>query len=339
MFVVDDEQRVREWNLAASALLQLPEQGAIGRPCFEVVGGTDAFGRPACSLDCPAFDALRRGALTAGQDLRLRSPDGPTVRRSCRLVALPKVSGGALVTLADGGIEDSATSPDALTRTPGLSTDAPVSGIAQELAAVATVSTSLLPGAMEQNIEKTLDMLRQAAGADSAELFLTEPDEGDLLLTLYHGPSRAAFEEITRFRSGEGFPGLVQTSRGSIVTTQLAEDPRYLRSQVKQAGYRSYVCVPIIGNAGVIGVLNLADRSPSFDVDRARRLLEWTNVPLGQALEADFLRARATLARIPAGSAVSPTPSRIDTPATSFPAAVTGHTSPYPTVVRVTTAQ
>jgi DNA-binding SARP family transcriptional activator len=298
-FVVDDQQRVREWSSAASALLQLTEQDAVGRPCFALVDGSDSFGRPACGDDCPAFESLRRGNLTAGQSLILHRPDGSTRRLGCHLVALPQISGGALVTLAASRSENFGTEADAGTATPVGSPDAPVSGITQELAAVATISTLLLGGAIEHDMEDTLDMLRQAAGADSAELFLAEPNNGDLLLTLYRGPFRAAFEEITRFRPGEGFPGIVQASRTPLVTQQLADDPRYLRSRVKHEGYRSYVCVPVFGKTEIIGVLNLAARSPGFDVERARRLLEWTIAPLSNALEADFLRARATVASTP----------------------------------------
>ena len=280
--------------------MRTSEQEAVGRSCFAVVNGSEPVGRAACGRDCRTFNSLRSGNLTASQDLLLRRPDGTVRRVSCHLVALPQISGGALVTLAASRSEETAATTHAGIDGSGGSPGGPVVGVLQELAAVATVSTSLLPGTTDHNIENTLDMLRQAAGADSVELFLTEPNNGDLLLTLYRGPFRAAFEEITRFHPGEGFPGIVQSSRTPLITQQLVDDPRYLRSRVKENGYHSYVCVPILGKTEIIGVLNVAARSAGFDVELARRLLEWTNASLSNALEADFLRARASVARVPA---------------------------------------
>ncbi|HJO06795.1 MAG TPA: PAS domain-containing protein, partial [Chloroflexota bacterium] len=140
-FIVDDEQRVREWSSAASTLMRTSEQEAVGRSCFAVVNGFEPVGRAACGRDCRTFNSLRSGNLTASQDLLLRRPDGTVRRVSCHLVALPQISGGALVTLAASRSEETAATTHAGIDGSGGSPGGPVVGVLQELAAVATVST------------------------------------------------------------------------------------------------------------------------------------------------------------------------------------------------------
>ncbi|MBI4305936.1 MAG: PAS domain-containing protein, partial [Chloroflexi bacterium] len=52
-FVLDDRQRIVQWSYGAAALTGTPEAQAIGRPCYEVFHGYDAFGRPICRSSCP----------------------------------------------------------------------------------------------------------------------------------------------------------------------------------------------------------------------------------------------------------------------------------------------
>jgi DNA-binding SARP family transcriptional activator/GAF domain-containing protein len=178
--------------------------------------------------------------------------------------------------------------------TPGFSAASPV-GIVHELASLATLSTSLSPDRLEQSIEQVLEWLRQASGAEAAELFLVEPQGGDMLLSAYRGPFRAAFSQITRFHPGEGFPGIVLNRGEPILTSNLPEDPFYLRTRVKDKGFHSYVCVPLLGPSGVVGVLNVATRRPHFDVERALRLLTWASQPITNVVQAGLLQVRETI--------------------------------------------
>lgn len=293
--MIDDRQRIVAWSDAATVTLGIPEEAALGRPCHEVVQGYDHFGRALCRPNCPAFKALRSGRLTARCSLLLSSKCSPRKRFLANLVALPGLTGSAIVTLFERGKEP----PPPVASAPASSTHSfsakSAVGIAHDLASVATLSTFLSPDRLEQSIEQALAWLRDAAQAEAAELFLVEPRGGDMLLSAYQGPFRAAFSEITRFHPGEGFPGLVLSHGEPILTRNLPEDPRYLRTRVKEKGFHSYVCVPLVGSGGAIGVLNVAARRSDVDLERTLRLLTWASRPISTVLQAGLLQLRQTI--------------------------------------------
>lgn len=59
-FVSDDLGCIVSWNEAAERLLGFRAAEAIGRPCHEVVCGTDLFGNRICGEDCPLRAMARR---------------------------------------------------------------------------------------------------------------------------------------------------------------------------------------------------------------------------------------------------------------------------------------
>lgn len=281
--MLDDRQRIVQWSYGAAALTGIPEAQAIGCPCYEVFHGYDAFGRPICRSGCPAFKVLDRGRLTGHCTLLLKQPRARAQRFTCNLTALPGPRGGAFASLLE--LQAPATSGAALPV-------ASASDIAQDLAFLTSFTTSLWPERPEEAAKEALGWLRDATKAEAAELFLAEPGGSDMLLTEYCGPFKTAFTQIIRFHPGEGFPGLVLNGQAPVVTQHLKEDPRYLRTRVKEKGFRSYVCVPVPGSGGIMGSLNVAARDAAFDVGRALRVLTWASRPLGTVLEAGRLQRR-----------------------------------------------
>lgn len=295
LFVIDDRQRIVQWSDAATAVFGTPEQTTIGRSCHEVVRGRDPFGRAVCRPGCHPVQALREGQLIARCSLRVAVGDGPQKRFSCALVALPDGTAGAIATVSERMSKPPTPSDD----TPEASVHGAFGGSAAELmedlALVATLSTSMSPDHLDRSMQQALSSICQATGAEVAELFLAEPGGGHLLLTAHSGPFKAAFSQITRFRSGEGFPGIVQASGQPIVTADLLSEPSYLRTHVKEKGFLSYVCVPLRGSSDLLGVINVASRRPDLELDRVRRLLTWVSQPVTAVLQAGLLRVRETV--------------------------------------------
>lgn len=63
-FVIDRDQRIIFWNRAAEEILEYPAEEAIGRQCYEVLGGRDEQGRTLCQRYCRvAIQADRDGVL------------------------------------------------------------------------------------------------------------------------------------------------------------------------------------------------------------------------------------------------------------------------------------
>lgn len=189
---------------------------------------------------------------------------------------------------SEGGLPPARSSPDIL----------------RDLGALARLSTSLSAGALQEDLELALDILRQATGAEVGEIFLVNPQERCVELTAFRGPFRQAFHQITRFKPGEGFPGLVWLRGEHILTRSLPQDPRYLRTQVKESGFQSYICVPLLSPQGVLGSLNLASRRPEPDLEGALRLLSWASAPLSLALRAGVYRQEAHI--LSGGTATMP---------------------------------
>lgn len=288
-FVIDDRQQVVEWSNAAALTLGVTASAVLGKPCYAVVGGRDPFGRAVCGPNCPAFKALQSGRLSSQCTLAVNGRGQQSLRFFCKLTALPKPPGGALVTFVESPHRTIATSQASLM---GSAVET-----ARDLATLTTLSSSLSHSSLDQGIEQILEWLRQTTGAEAAELFLAEPGGGDLLLSGYSGLYRNAFAQIIRFHPGEGFPGLVATRQAPIVTTDLPGDSRYLRTRVKERGFRSYVCVPLlVGNDHVVGSLNVASRETAYNADRALRLLSWTGRVVSPFLESGLLHQRLSLA-------------------------------------------
>ena len=110
-------------------------------------------------------------------------------------------------------------------------------------AVVAAVAAHLSPDDLFNSLTNALETLRSAAGADDCELFLSEPDGKDVLLSVWVGTDGEALVERTRFEPGAGYPGIV-TATGESFFKQgdLADDPRYLRRRVLDSGIKSYAC-------------------------------------------------------------------------------------------------
>ncbi|MCC6945191.1 MAG: GAF domain-containing protein, partial [Thermomicrobiales bacterium] len=295
-FVIDQRQRVVEWSAAASALLGIAAPDAIGRPCFDVLQGTNEQGEPVCRADCLAVSALDEGGLSAGAALIVGRGPGQKRRIRCQLAALPHAQ-GALATLSERSksAESSAVTPPRERRT-DMSAD-----LLHTLLAFAHLSTSLAIDQLESSMEQALDLLRKATGADSAELFLAEPTSHDALLTAYRGPFARSFCQLMRFSPGEGFPGVVIERHEPMVSSSLPNDVRFLREEVKKKGYRSYVCVPLLAAQQVVGAIGVGARHPDFSTEDALRLLTWSSAPMAIAVQAGLMQAsRSAMPSLPA---------------------------------------
>lgn len=159
------------------------------------------------------------------------------------------------------------------------------------LLALASIANSLSPDHFNASLDHALDLLRDATGADSAELFLAEPNSHDLLLTAFRGPYWRAFCEATRFAPGHGFPGRVLQSGTPVASSTLSSDPRFLRSAVTSKGFRAYVCVPLMAGNQVIGTVSLGSRQTEFSTSDALRVLTWSSGLLTSVIQAGTLRA------------------------------------------------
>ena len=63
-------------NERAEALLGLSAADCVGLPCYQVIVGTDASGRPCCGPNCPFFGLARDKREIEPVKMRIGGPDG-----------------------------------------------------------------------------------------------------------------------------------------------------------------------------------------------------------------------------------------------------------------------
>lgn len=278
--VLDPEGRVIEWDEGLTSLLGVSRTEAIGRLCYQLIGGTDDAGRLICKRDCPVMLALREGRVTSSVALVIRSPLYGRMLMRCRLTALP--SGGALVSVhpetrdADSWVDS--------------------------FAGVAALATHLAVQALPQGFIEALTYLLNAVQANAAELFLVEPDAGSVSLACHVGEARQAFtQERVQFRAGEGFPGLTLVTGSLLISDDLVRETRFIRDSVKRGGFHQYVSAPIVGPSGRHGVVGLAFRDPKPETQLLTSLITSVCAVLGLRIEAARAQlsteARACVAR------------------------------------------
>lgn len=105
-----------------------------------------------------------------------------------------------------------------------------------------------------------LDAALSTTGAEIAEIFLRESEGDGVSLAGFIGPCSEAFAEITHFDQGQGYPGLVVLHGRPLEASDMQGDDRFLRTQVKDAGFRHFLCVPIPGRKRPLGSLDVAWR-------------------------------------------------------------------------------
>ena len=64
-FATDSRERIVFWNRGAAALLNRRAEDAIGRHCYEVMGGRDVFGNRFCYENCPVMATAHRDGSVA----------------------------------------------------------------------------------------------------------------------------------------------------------------------------------------------------------------------------------------------------------------------------------
>ena len=89
VFAVDSKQRVIFWSDAAEALLGQPAADVVGKPCYQVMQGSDYDGQPFCRPDCPTIVAARRGRSMPNYDITCRR-NGGELRINVSTVPVPR---------------------------------------------------------------------------------------------------------------------------------------------------------------------------------------------------------------------------------------------------------
>jgi DNA-binding CsgD family transcriptional regulator len=79
--------KVRSWNAALEKMTGVPAEDAIGRPCWEVVGGLDDAGGVVCHAGCSQIRLAKQGWPIPSRTLCVRTAEGRKLVSMATLVA------------------------------------------------------------------------------------------------------------------------------------------------------------------------------------------------------------------------------------------------------------
>jgi signal transduction histidine kinase len=125
----------------------------------------------------------------------------------------------------------------------------------------------------DELMQLIVDRSTVAMGAEVCSLYLVDRDRGGLTLAATNGVDRQHVG-VARLAIGQGITGIAAESRGPVVSTDLANDPRcaWIRG-VDHERFTSILAVPLSIGDRVIGVLNVkTEARREFPPGEVRRL-------------------------------------------------------------------
>ena len=167
--------------------------------------------------------------------------------------------------------------------------------VPHRLLLLGALGASLRPDDLHSSLRETLNLLRHVCQADDSEVFLRDPNAGDMFLTSVEGPDRSAFAALERFGTGTGFPGIMAATNRPVLTCDLPSDNRFLRTSVTSCGIFSYVGVPLPGPHGPVGCVSLAWRRRDIAADAVAAFLEDAARQIAVTVRAGLAEAPVTL--------------------------------------------
>lgn len=156
----------------------------------------------------------------------------------------------------------------------------------QELSALHTVGAEINKSLdLDAVLSRALDRVLEVTGAEAGEIFLREAPSQELVLKAFQGLYPEAFQEITRFKPNEGFPGWIALAGKPLVVHDLGENPRFLRGRVKQAGFQSFAGLPLRSKGEIVGVMGIFALDPRRLKSEDVELLAGLGNQIGIAIE------------------------------------------------------
>jgi transcriptional regulator with GAF, ATPase, and Fis domain len=140
-------------------------------------------------------------------------------------------------------------------------------GLRERLRLAATTGVIAAPVTHSQLLELIVATAAQVINADAASLFLVDAEHDELIFEVALGQKADAAKQL-RLPLGKGIAGLVAVTGQPMAVSDAQDDPRHAPDIAATIGHhpKNLLCVPMIVNDEVIGVLELLDKrgAPSF---------------------------------------------------------------------------
>ena len=156
---------------------------------------------------------------------------------------------------------------------------------------IASTLTSSLE--LDEILNKTLGLVMNYMSVEAGEIFLLEEDGKSLRMVLHRGQAAEAFWTRNVFKVGDGYIGVVAETRKPVVSTDLANDVRFLREAVVKAGFHQIACIPMLSGENLMGVMSVATLGTEPIDDRNVEMMAAVGNWAGLAIENARLHANA----------------------------------------------
>ncbi|MGH7773070.1 MAG: GAF domain-containing protein [Candidatus Binatia bacterium] len=161
---------------------------------------------------------------------------------------------------------------------------------AKELSILYDVSTTV-----NQSVELNLvlgEVIRKALEIihfDAARIYLPGPADNELILRAYHGISPEFASKTAKDAHGVGINSHVFATAEPVIFQDIQADPQYAKLAggmlAQEAGFRSYISLPLKAKTKTVGVMNLLNRQVRELLPRDIALLTSMANQVGIALE------------------------------------------------------
>jgi class 3 adenylate cyclase/putative methionine-R-sulfoxide reductase with GAF domain len=168
----------------------------------------------------------------------------------------------------------------------------------QELAAIRQIGSALSTATfdMEKVLNYTMDMIREAINVEAGTLFLVEGD--DLKFQAAFNIDLKPIPEI-RIKLGQGIAGYCASRGEAIIADDVRNNPHFYSEIDGRTNFntRSVLCVPMISQSRVIGVIEVINKIGAVFDDSDKHLLQSIASSVSIAIEnAHLYRETRTMA-------------------------------------------
>src|SRR5262249_54484532 len=124
-----------------------------------------------------------------------------------------------------------------------------------------TAATIAVPVTHSRLLELIVETAMQVTAAEAAALFLVDEARQELAFEIALGPHAAAARAL-RVPLGHGIARLVAVTGQTMMVADADKDPRAAADIAAAIGYtpRSILCVPLLSNDRIVGVLEVLDK-------------------------------------------------------------------------------
>ncbi len=109
-------------------------------------------------------------------------------------------------------------------------------------------------------LKTTLKEIMSILNAESGSCFLFDHGNNELVLDSYVNSHDITIKDIKR-RLGEGISGKMLEIKTPVLVRDIDSDPRFNRNGFSHYNTKSFISIPLIGADGLIGLINISDKS------------------------------------------------------------------------------